>query len=56
MDALAATAARGIDPTDEAMAMELAGVYAHLVEGRDDNFKITTPADLERFAYLVSRR
>lgn len=56
VDALAATAARGIDPTDEAMAMELAGVYAHLVEGRDDNFKITTPADLDRFTYLVSRR
>lgn len=55
-EALAHVHAAGIEITDEAMAMERVGIHAHLVEGREDNFKITTPADLERFAYLVSRR
>ncbi|PJK09630.1 2-C-methyl-D-erythritol 4-phosphate cytidylyltransferase [Lysobacteraceae bacterium NML95-0200] len=51
-NALAAAAAQGIEITDEAMAMELAGEKILLVEGREDNFKITTPADLARFAWL----
>ncbi|MDO4709803.1 MAG: 2-C-methyl-D-erythritol 4-phosphate cytidylyltransferase [Pseudomonadota bacterium] len=51
-NALAAAAAQGIEVTDEAMAMELAGEKVLLVEGREDNFKITTPADLARFAWL----
>ena len=54
--ALETSAKFGIDATDEAVAMERVGVRAHLVEGREDNFKITTPADLERFAFLVSQR
>ena len=54
-DALAAASKAGIEPTDEAMAMELAGRSARLVAGREDNFKITTPADLERFAWLRER-
>ena len=54
--ALADAAAQGIEVTDEAMAMERAGIYAHLVEGREDNFKITTPADLARFEFMVSQR
>ena len=27
-----------------------------LVEGREDNFKITTPADLARFEFVLSQR
>ena len=49
-------AAAGIDVTDEAMAMERLGARPLLVEGAEDNFKITTPADLARFEYELSRR
>jgi len=55
-EALADAASQGIEITDEAMAMERSGIRARLVEGREDNFKITTPADLARFEFLVSRR
>lgn len=51
-EALGSAVAQGIEVTDEAMAMELAGEKILLVEGREDNFKITTPADLARFAWL----
>lgn len=54
--ALVDAASADVEVTDEAMAMERIGVRARLVEGRDDNFKITTPADLARFEYMVSRR
>lgn len=54
--ALAAAEARGIDVTDEAMAMELADVQPRLVEGSEDNFKITTRADLARFEFLLAQR
>lgn len=56
LDALSAASGAGIDVTDEAMAMEHMGIRARLVEGREDNFKITTPADLARFEFMVSRR
>ena len=42
--------------TDEAMAMERQGLRPLLVEGREDNFKITTPADLARFEFERMRR
>ena len=42
----------GVVVTDEAMAMERVGVHAHLVEGREDNFKVTTPADLRLMELL----
>lgn len=42
--------------TDEAMAMERIGVFPQLVEGREDNLKVTTPADLALAEYLLSRR
>lgn len=45
----------GIAATDEAMAMERAGARPRLVEGREDNLKVTTPADLELARYLLSR-
>lgn len=54
--ALEAADAGGIAVTDEAMAMELQGARPLLVEGREDNFKVTTPADLSRFAFELSRR
>jgi 2-C-methyl-D-erythritol 4-phosphate cytidylyltransferase len=46
----------GIDITDEAMAMERLDLRPLLVEGREDNFKVTTPADLARFEFELARR
>lgn len=54
--ALADAANHAIEVTDEAMAMERVGVHARLVESSEDNFKITTPADLARFEFMVARR
>ena len=54
--ALEAARTRGVAVTDEAMAMELQGARPLLVEGADDNFKITTPADLARFEFELARR
>lgn len=48
--------ARGAVITDEAMAMELVGARPRLVEGREDNIKVTTPADLALVEFLLSRR
>jgi 2-C-methyl-D-erythritol 4-phosphate cytidylyltransferase len=46
----------GVVVTDEAMAMERAGARPRLVEGREDNLKVTTPADLALAEFLLSRR
>jgi 2-C-methyl-D-erythritol 4-phosphate cytidylyltransferase len=46
----------GIAVTDESMAMELQGHRPLLVEGSDDNLKVTTPADLALFASILARR
>jgi len=54
--ALEAARDAGLAVTDESMAMEHQGLRPLLVEGAEDNFKITTPADLERFEYALSRR
>ncbi len=54
--ALADAAGAGVEVTDEAMAMERQGLRPLLVEGSEDNFKITTPADLDRFEFVLSRR
>lgn len=54
--ALDAASAAGVIVTDEAMAMELAGARVHLVEGREDNLKVTTPADLALVEFLLARR
>ena len=48
--------ARGIAATDEAMAMEAAGLRPRVVEGRADNLKVTTPADLALIEFLLARR
>jgi 2-C-methyl-D-erythritol 4-phosphate cytidylyltransferase len=46
----------GIVATDEAMAVERLGLHPALVEGREDNLKVTTPADLALADYLLARR
>lgn len=46
----------GVAVTDEAMAMERLGFRPLLIEGREDNLKVTTAADLALFEFLVSRR
>ena len=54
--ALESALAAGTMVTDEAMAMELAGFHPRLVEGREDNIKVTTPADLALVDTLLSQR
>ncbi len=46
----------GVEVTDESMAMERQGMRPLLVEGDEDNFKITTASDLARFEFVLSRR
>ena len=46
----------GVVVTDEAMAMELTGARPRLVEGREDNLKVTTPADLALVDTLLRAR
>ena len=54
--ALDAARAAGVAITDESMAMERQGLRPLLIEGSEDNFKVTTPADLARFEYVLSHR
>ena len=54
--ALEEAARNGVEATDESMAMELQGLRPLLIEGSEDNFKVTTPADLARFEFILSRR
>ena len=46
---------RGINPSDEAMAMEQAGFAPLLVEGAEDNIKVTTVADFALAEFLLPR-
>lgn len=46
---------RGINVSDEAMAMELAGFAPLLVEGAEDNIKVTTVADFALAEFLLGR-
>jgi 2-C-methyl-D-erythritol 4-phosphate cytidylyltransferase len=55
MRALEAAHADGVSVTDEAMAMERAGHRPLLVEGAEDNIKVTTSADLALAAFLLRR-
>lgn len=48
--------ADGLVATDEAMAVECLGLHPALVEGREDNLKVTTPADLALAEFLLARR
>jgi 2-C-methyl-D-erythritol 4-phosphate cytidylyltransferase len=47
--------ASGKPVSDEAMAMELAGFSPLLVEGAEDNIKVTTPADFALAEYLLGK-
>ena len=53
--ALRAAAAAGIVVGDEAAAMEHAGFAPRLVEGAEDNIKVTTPADFALAEFLLAR-
>lgn len=52
--ALESARAAGIAITDEAMAIERTGGRPVFVEGREDNLKVTTPADLKLAEFLLS--
>jgi 2-C-methyl-D-erythritol 4-phosphate cytidylyltransferase len=53
--ALRDVSARNIKVSDEAMAMELAGFAPLLVEGAEDNIKVTTAADFALAEFLLAR-
>jgi 2-C-methyl-D-erythritol 4-phosphate cytidylyltransferase len=53
--ALRAVSRDGRAVSDEAMAMELAGFRPRLVEGAEDNIKVTTAADLALAEFLLPR-
>jgi len=53
LQALEQAKQHGIPVTDEAMAMERAGMHARLVEGHADNIKITRPEDLTLAAFYL---
>ncbi len=53
-NALESAQAVGVLVTDEAMAVELLGLHPRLVEGREDNLKVTTPADLALAEFLLA--
>ncbi|TPG05003.1 2-C-methyl-D-erythritol 4-phosphate cytidylyltransferase [Rhodanobacter glycinis] len=53
--ALREAARRGVNVSDEAMAMELAGFAPLLVEGAEDNIKVTTATDFALAEFLLAR-
>jgi 2-C-methyl-D-erythritol 4-phosphate cytidylyltransferase len=53
--ALEAAIAAGVTVTDEAMAIERLGLKPMLVEGAEDNIKVTTPSDLALAEFIISR-
>jgi 2-C-methyl-D-erythritol 4-phosphate cytidylyltransferase len=53
--ALESAQAAGVAVTDEAMAIERLGLHPALVEGREDNLKVTTPADMALVEFLLTR-
>jgi len=53
--ALRDAARRGVNASDEAMAMEQAGFAPLLVEGAEDNIKVTTAADFALAEFLLAR-
>ncbi len=55
MRALESAARDGATVTDEASAFERLGLKPRLVEGSEDNLKITTPADLRIAESLLAR-
>lgn len=55
LHALETARADGVAVTDDAQAVERLGLHPRLVEGREDNLKVTTPADLALAEFLLSR-
>ncbi len=53
--ALRAAAAAGLKVSDEAMAMERVGFAPLLVEGAEDNIKVTTAADFALAEFLLGK-
>jgi 2-C-methyl-D-erythritol 4-phosphate cytidylyltransferase len=53
---LEATFSAGLEPTDEASAMEFAGVHPLLVEGSSSNIKITGAEDLALAEFILQRQ
>ncbi|WP_266182527.1 2-C-methyl-D-erythritol 4-phosphate cytidylyltransferase [Dyella humicola] len=53
--ALLAASQAGVNVSDEAMAMERAGYAPLLVEGAEDNVKVTTAADFALAEFLLPR-
>lgn len=53
--ALQASLSAGHPVTDESSAVERAGYFPCIVEGRPDNIKITVPADLALAEFVLSR-
>jgi len=43
------------EATDDALLMEKVGVAVHVIEGSEDNIKVTTPYDLELARFLLKR-
>lgn len=56
VDALESAARTGVQITDEASAMELAGHPVQLVPGRPSNLKVTVPEDLALAAWYLEQR
>ena len=54
-DALAKSVTANREVTDEAQAMELAGARPRLVQGHEENIKITRPDDLELAEVILAR-
>lgn len=54
--ALEQAVTEGLLVTDDASAMELAGVTPHMIEGHDDNIKITRPEDLALAEFYLKRQ
>lgn len=55
-DAIRLTVDEDRDVTDEAQAMELAGGRPRLVQGHEDNIKITRPQDLRLAEMILTHR
>ena len=55
-DALEQALKAGLVVTDEAMAIERLGLRPLLVEGSEDNIKVTTPADFALAEFVLGRR
>jgi len=54
--ALGACAEKGVEITDEASAMEMAGHRPRLVHGRESNLKVTYPDDLALADFWLTRQ